>query len=173
MLPVRGGLCWCECVEGKVNSFCCFAPCSLTVGRLHQVQECAVHWQLSPYQKSTHAESNELWPLAAAIKSKPLWFSIEPASPHSMVDPTECTETGTPMAHWAASLPPTNRQPHKAVPHHQMWWSLFLILDWGPNSAADSLKHSFLFKAGGWESMVLEVRRRNFYFRNCVNYSPW
>lgn len=112
-----------------------------------------MHLQVSAYQESPHAESNELWPLAAAIKSKPLWFSIEPALPASFTSlygrPHWVHKTGTPKAHWAASLPPTNRQPHKAVPHHQMWWSLFLILDRGPNSSADTVWNShFTFKLG-------------------------
>ncbi len=93
--------------------------------------------------KSPHAESNERLPLAATIKSKPLWFSIEPALPASFTSvygrPHWEHKTGTPMAHWAASMPPTSTQSHKAVPHHQMWWSLVLILVWSLNSPADTV----------------------------------
>lgn len=78
-------------------------------------------------------------------------------------------KTGTPLAHWAASLPPTNRQPHKAVPHHQMWWSPFLILDWSPNSSADTVWN------GNFSLELREVRRIGLCSVSSgkhVNYSP-
>lgn len=78
-------------------------------------------------------------------------------------------KTGTPLAHWAASLPPTNRQPHKAVPHHQMWWSPFLILDWSPNGSADTVWNS------NFSLELREVRRIGLCSVSSgkhVNYSP-
>lgn len=62
-----------------------------------------------------------------------------PVSPHSMVDPTECTKLALLWLIELPACPPTSTQPHKAVPHHQMWWSLVLILVWGLNGSADTV----------------------------------
>lgn len=155
-----------EC-EGKKTvsvSFC--LPSSLTLGCLPQVWMCASVHTLTCFTpgscwKSPHAESNERWPLAATIKSKPLWFSIEPALPASFTSlygrAHWVQKTGTPMAHWAASVPPTSTQSHKAVPHHQMWWSPVLILVWSLNSSADTVWNTHF-------TVVLWVRRRRWGF---------
>lgn len=60
-----------------------------------------------------------------------------PVSPHSLVDPTERTKLALRWLIRLPAWPPTSTQPHKAVPHHQMWWFLVLILVWGLNISAD------------------------------------
>lgn len=166
VLPVRECYLWESVKERKQFLYlsACLPPSPWGASLKFECVQVCTHSHVSPQDPVGSPPTQRVMnvgPLAATIKSKPLWFSIEPALPASFTSlygrPHWVQKTGTPMAHWAASVPPTSTQSHKAVPHHQMWWSPVLILVWSLNSSADTVWNTHF-------TVVLWVRRRRWGF---------
>lgn len=143
----------------KQNSFYGCLLCFPALGHLLKfkcVWECR-HPQVSPWDPFESSLPTQrvmnVGPLRQPLRLSHYGSALSQPSlaapPRSAIDLTGCVELAPLWLIELTACPQPGKRFHKAVTHHQMWWSLLLILASSLNSPVQSELLHFTVKRGG------------------------